>query len=91
MAEERLKSVWHAFAVTLSLSLSLSSQGNLPNLLKQKPNPNSQKKKGERERAYELCDDEVKEQLMVDHDVLVHQDRGRVMGLSLQDHTHLCS
>lgn len=28
---------------------------------------------------------------MEDHDVLVHQDRGRVMGLSLQDHTHLCS
>lgn len=41
----------------------------------------------------ELCDDDVKEkeQLMEDHDVLVHQDRGRVMGLSLQYHTHLCS
>jgi hypothetical protein len=50
MAEERLKSVWHAFAVTLSLSHT--PKGNLPYLLKPKkqtPIPKKERKERERE------------------------------------------
>lgn len=95
MAEERLKSVGHAFAVsTLFLSL-LKGIFLICWNQNQTPIPKTRKERErERESAYELCDDDEvkeKEQLMKDHDVLVHQDRGRVMGLSLQDHTHLCS